>query len=230
MDAARCNHCGLRHAAGQLFVATGIDYLPLFDDTCGLEPAWLAAHAAPMPPGSRAYHATDSLAAVLAHGLDPAQAHSSCKHVCLAATPEIAAGTMEKRRRFNAMPLDVEFPVLEVDVAGLDLFFELGEARHHGSLIEPERLSVLDVQPAPILDGWIDPMWRRQHSDCLVLAGFPLSRRVLRAARDEADRRWGYEHTYEQYRALAVELAAREAAGTAIRTLRADTRPGILRG
>src|SRR5665647_1356901 len=109
MDDALCNYCGLRHATGQLFVATGIDYKPLFNETCELEPAWRAAHAAPMSPGSRAYHATDSLAAVLAQGLDPAETPGSCKHVCLASTPEIAAGTMEKRRRFNGTPFDVEY-------------------------------------------------------------------------------------------------------------------------
>jgi hypothetical protein len=115
---------------------------------------------------------------------------------------------MEIRRGFNAIPPDVEFPVLEVNVEGLDLFFELGEARLHGSVIGPDRLSVLDPQPAPDTTDWSDPASRKQHTDCLVLAGLPMSRRVLRAVRDEADRRHGYEHTFEQYRAVAVELAA----------------------
>jgi hypothetical protein len=162
-----------------------------------------------MPPGSRAYHATDSLDDVLVNGLDPAYGDGSCKHLCLAATAEIAAGTMDKRRRFGQIPYDVEFPVLEVDVSGLDLFFELGEARHHGDLIPPERLRLLEPAPAPVLTGWSDPASRRQHSDCLALAGYPLSRRILQAARDEADRRFNYEWTTEQHRALALELAER---------------------
>ena len=153
VDDGLCDRCGLRHAAGQLFVATRIDYKPFFEDTCELKSAWSAAHAAPMQAGARAYHATDSLASVLAHGsIRPARKTKSlCKHVCLASTPEIAAGTMEKRRRAQRIPLDVEYPVLEVDVAGLDLFFELGEARHHGSVIGPERLHLLEPQPAPLL-------------------------------------------------------------------------------
>jgi hypothetical protein len=37
---------------------------------------------------------------------------------------------------------------MAVDVSGLDLFFELREARHHGSPIDPIRLTVLDPQPS----------------------------------------------------------------------------------
>jgi hypothetical protein len=203
-----CTSCGLTHSPGQLFVTTGLDWKPIFDDTCELEPAWRAAHAQPMPPGSIAYHATDSLDAVLAAGLDPAQGSGGCQHVCLAATAEVAAATMELRRMFNAIPFNVEFTVLEVDVDGLDLFFEVGEARHHGDPIPSERLRVIEPPPAPVTTEWMNPAWRRQHSDCLALAGLPLSRRVLRTARDEADRRHGYEHSFEQYRAVAVQLAA----------------------
>jgi hypothetical protein len=212
---AACARCGLHHLPGELFIATAIGDRPMLEDACELESAWCDAHATPQSAGSRAYHATDSLAAVLADGLDPAKANGPCKHMCLAETPEIAAATMEVRRRFNGIPLDVEFPVLEVNTEGLDLFFELGEARHHGGRIGPERLALLDPQPAPITTGWSDPAWRRQHSDCLVLAGLPLSRRGLHAARAEADRRWGYAHTFEQFRAVARELAVCDAAARA---------------
>jgi hypothetical protein len=142
-----CAKCGLKHGPGELFVITGVEERRRLTvvDTCELEPAWAAAHAAPQPPGAVAYHATDHLEYVLEHGLDPSRANGNCKHVCLAETAEIAAGT------------DVGEVVLEVDVGGLDLFFELGEARHHDTVIGPERLRVLDPQPAPILDGWSDP-------------------------------------------------------------------------
>ena len=166
----------------------------------------------PMPAGSVAYHATtaDLLDDVLAFGLDPAAGAGDCKHVCFAPTPEIAAGTMQIVRRPSLQP-EVEFRFLEVDVTGLDLFFELGEARHHGDRLEPDRvLRILDPTPAASIEGWSNPGDRRQHSDCLVLLGYPIDRRALRAARDEADRRYGYEHTTEQYRSVALELAAQQ--------------------
>jgi hypothetical protein len=109
--------------------------------------------------GAVAYHATRHPEEVLEVGLDPALATSPCNHVCLAETAEIAAG------------VDVGSVVVEVDVSGLDLFFELGEARHHGSVIGPERLRLLDPQPAPILTRWSDPGWRRNHSAWIALCG-----------------------------------------------------------
>jgi hypothetical protein len=161
-----------------------------------------------MPAGARAYHATDSLEAVLASGLDPEESEGLCKHVCFAPTAEIAAGTMEVRRTFMGIPDDVEFPVLEIDVSGLDLFFELGEARHHGERLSPDRVIRIVEPPArPTTDGWRNPALRRQHSDCLVLNGYPLSRLALNKARDVADRRFGYEHSVEQFRQIAIELA-----------------------
>ncbi len=105
-------------------------------ETCQLAAAYEAAHAQPASPGSIAYHAThpSKLDGVLAEGLDPKCATSGCKHVALAETPGIAAGVL--------LPLVDGVPtlgeafagpvVLAVDVSGLDLFFELGEARHHG--------------------------------------------------------------------------------------------------
>ena len=204
-----CNGCGLHHEPGELFVSDGADELHPLVDTCELESAWRAAHLSPMPEGSRAYHATDSLDVVLASCLDPTEANSDCKHICFALTPEIAAATMEIRRKFMGIPAEVEFPVLEVDVSGLDLFFEFGEARHHGHRLERERvLGIVHPSPEPIIDGWSDPFLRRQHSDCLATNGYPLSRRALRAAREVADRRYGYEHTVEQHRQIALELAA----------------------
>jgi hypothetical protein len=76
-----CPQCELRHAPGELFAVTGYEDHPVLDDTCELEPAWRAAHDAGMPPRSRAYHATDSLEAVLAQGLDPMQTNGDCKHM-----------------------------------------------------------------------------------------------------------------------------------------------------
>jgi hypothetical protein len=61
----------------------------------------------------------------------------------------------------DGVPYVVEgFPlpvVLVVDVSDLDLFFELGEARHHAADVEPWRLRVMDPQPTPDMAGWRDP-------------------------------------------------------------------------
>lgn len=201
-----CSTCGLGHGTGELFVVHGDDPLHPLVDTCELEPAWRAAHSAPMLAGSLAYHATtpELLDAILASGLDPAKSQlEGCPHVCFGPTPEIAAGTMKLIR-------GVETPcVLEVDVSELDLFFELGEARHHGDRLEPGRIiRVIEPAPTPSVYGWSDPFRRRQHSDCLALLEYPLDRRALSRALPEADRRYGYEHTAEQYRQVAIELAA----------------------
>jgi hypothetical protein len=163
-----------------------------------------------MPIGSLAYHAItpELLHAVLASGLDPAASQlEACPHVCFASAAEIAAGTMMLIR-------GVEIScVLEVDVSDLDLFFELGEARHHGDRLDPGRVvRVIEPAPQPSIDGWSNPFRRRQHSDCLALLGYPLDRRALRHALPEADRRYGYEHTAEQYRQVAIELATTRAA------------------
>jgi hypothetical protein len=168
-------------------------------ETCELELAWAVAHDELQPPGAVAYHATRHPEQVLEHGLDPARANDLCKHVCLAETGEIAAG------------VDVGSVVLEVNVSGLDLFFELGEARHHGTAISPERLRVLDPQPAPVLTGWSDPGWRRNHSDCIALRGLPLSRRLLNAADEECRRRWPWDDfDEERFKRVLGELAAHQ--------------------
>lgn len=122
-----CAKCGLAHEPGELFVPAAVvgRCMLVYEDTCELEPAWRQAHAAVQPPGAVAYHATDHLVPVLNHRIDPTASGLKCKHVCLAETAEIAAG------------VDVGDVVLEVDVSGLDLFLEMGEARHHGAPIEP---------------------------------------------------------------------------------------------
>jgi len=194
-----CATCGLNHGPGELFVVIGVKarHWLVVVDTCELEPAWAAAHAAPQPPGAVAYHATNNLDHVVEHGLDPDRADGNCKHVCLAKTAEIAAG------------VDVGSVVLEVDVSGLDLFFELGEARHHDTAIGPERLRVLNPQPAPIATGWSDPGWRRNHSDCIARRGLPLSRRLLNAADEECRRRWPWDaFDDDRFRAVLAQLAA----------------------
>jgi hypothetical protein len=206
---APCPDCGLEHAGGETFVDHSDDPMHPVVDTCVLEPAWRAAHSVPMPEGSLAYHATmpELLAAVLALGLDPEKtALDGCPHVCFAPTPELAAGTMKIVR-------GVDRPqVLEVDVSGLDLFFELGEARHHGDRLEPGRIvRLVEPAPTPAIAGWSDPFRRRQHSDCLARLGYPLDRRALSDAAHEADRRFGYDHTRAQYLEVAVELAAERA-------------------
>jgi hypothetical protein len=191
--------CGLDHAPGELFVVVGIEgtHRLVVMETCGLEGAWAAAHAKPQAAGAVAYHATRHPEEVLEVGLDPGRASSPCKHVCVAETAEIAAG------------VDVGSVVVEVDVSGLDFFFELGEARHHGSVIGPERLGILDPQPAPVLTGWSDPGWRRNHSDCIALGGFPLSRRLLNAADEECRLRWPFDPFDEdRFRGVLAELAA----------------------
>lgn len=189
-----CSRCALVHEPDELFVAIGEE---LVVETCQLATTYEAAHAQPAPPGSIAYHATDPrrLDRVLSEGLDPYCARSTCKHVALAETPGIAAGVL--------LPLVDGVPtlaegfaspvVLAVDVSGLDLFFELGEARHHGPPIDPIRLKVLDPQPRVDMTGWSDPAWRRNHSDCIALRGYPLDRRQLNAASDELVRRYPYE-------------------------------------
>jgi len=140
----------------------------------------------------------------------PSRAHSLCKHVALAETPGIAAGVL--------LPLVDGVPtlaegfaspvVMAVDVSGLDLFFELGEARHHGSPIDPIRLTVLDPQPAVDMTGWSDPAWRRNHSDCIALRGYPLARQLLNTASDELARRYPYDaFDDERFRQILAALA-----------------------
>jgi hypothetical protein len=207
-----CGRCGLDHAPGELFVPEGADASHPLVDTCELEPAWRAAHSVPTPAGSLAYHATtpDLLDVVLASGLDPTKVRlKECPHVCFAPTPEIAAGTMNIVR-------GVDDPkVLEVDVSGLDLFFELGEARHHGERLEPGRIvRIVEPAPVPSTDGWSNPFVRRQHTDCLTRAGLPLDRRALRDAVHVADHRYGIEHTRAQYLEIVHELAAARAVRT----------------
>lgn len=189
-----CSRCALVHEPDQLFVAIGEE---LVVETCEFAKAYEAAHAQPLPPGSIAYHAThpSRLDGVLTDGLDPSRAQSLCKHVALAETPGIAAGVL--------LPLVDGVPtlaegfaspvVMAVDVSGLDLFLELGEARYHGRPIDPIRLKVLDSQPSVDMTGWSDPAWRRNHSDCIALRGYPLARQLLNAASDELARRYPYD-------------------------------------
>lgn len=179
-----------------MFVEVGVDHRgrPLLVETCELEPAWLAAHSQPQPAGAVAFHVTRGSEQVLREGLNPALARTPCKHVCLAETAEIAAG------------LGLPGVVVEVDVSGLDLFFELGEARHHATLIEPSRLGLLDRQPGDDATGWSDPAWRRNHTDCLAVGGLPFSRVLLRKAAEEADCRWGGEYNLDQFKAVVAEL------------------------
>ena len=203
--------CGLAHEADELFVAIGDE---LVVDTCKLAPAYEAAHAGPAAPGSIAYHAThpSRLDGVLREGLDPARARSRCRHVALAETPGIAAGVLLPQ--LDGVPALAEgFPgpvVLAVDVSGLDLFFELGEARHHGDAIEPGRLEVLDPQPRVDMTGWSDPGWRRNHSDCIAQLGYPLDRRLLDAAQDELDRRYPYDAFDDQRFREILDALSRE--------------------
>jgi hypothetical protein len=193
-----CPRCDLAHGPGELFVVTDVidRHRLVVVETCELQGAWAQAHATPQPKGAVAYHATSEPEDVLARGLDPERSASRCKHVCLAETAWIAAG------------VGVGDVVLEVNVSGLDLFFELGEARHHGSVIAAERLRVVDPQPAPVLTGWSDPGWRRNHSDCVALLGLPLSRRLLNAAEEEMRNRWPWDDFDEdRFRAVIAELA-----------------------
>ena len=193
-QAEACSRCRLVHEPDELFVAIGEE---LVVETCRFERAYEAAHARPLPPGSFAYHAThpSRLDDVLTEGLDPSRARSACKHVALAETPGIAAGVL--------LPLVEGVPtlaegfagpvVVEVDVSGLDLFFELGEARHHGAPIDPIRLKVLDPHPSVDMTSWSDPAWRRNHSDCIALCGYPLARQLLNAASHELARQYPYD-------------------------------------
>jgi hypothetical protein len=193
-----CAKCGLDHKPGELFVITSVEstHQLVVIDTCELEAARNAAHALPQPAGAVAYHATRHLDDVLAQGVDPQRSTDRCKHVCFASTAEIAAG------------VEVGAVILEVDVGGLDLFFELGEARHHHGIIEPERLRVLDPQPAPVRRGWSDPGWRWNHSDCIALLDLPLSRRRLNAAEEVMRHRWPYDgYDRARFRSILDELA-----------------------
>jgi hypothetical protein len=190
-----CSQCGLQHDPNELFVEIGYQVVV---ETCQLAAAYEAAHAQPAPPGSFAYHATrpSRLDAVLTEGLDPKCARSACKHIALAAAPGIAAGVLVQP--VNGVPTLCgsragPVVVLAVDVSGLDLFFELGEARHHGPPIDPTRLTMLEPQPGIDMADWSDPYWRRNHSDCIALCGYPLDRRLLNAADDELARRYPYD-------------------------------------
>src|SRR5213078_2419955 len=93
-EMASCQQCGLEHGPRELFVAHGDDALHPLVDTCELECALRAAHAAPEPVGSVAYHATpaDLLDDVLTVGLDPAATFGTCKHVCFAPSPRSRLG------------------------------------------------------------------------------------------------------------------------------------------
>lgn len=198
-----CAVCGLVHAPGELFVPVDFTSHLVYEDTCELKDAWAAARAEPQQPGTLAYHATRHPEEALERGLDPQQGtHPVCKHVCLAETEWIGAWVAEQFGHEEPLAL------LEVDVSGLDLFFELGEARHHGAVIEPERLRVVDPLPAPIGTGWSDPGWRRQHSDCLVQLDLPLSRRLLKEADEVLLRRWPYDgYDDARFRSILAELA-----------------------
>jgi hypothetical protein len=216
LNDASCDLCGLSHRAGELFAMTGHDGCwPIFDATCELEPAFEAAHAAPQPAGTVAYHVTDHerLSAILEQGLDPSRSKSeNCRHTCLAATPEVAARIVDSWRVAHGIPLAVEFPMLEVDIGGLDLFFEAGEARHHDT-VEPDRLRIFTQDVAPIAPEWLNPAWRFQHGDCLAGAELPLDRRILRSTNEEATRLWPDGNSLEQWRALARDLASAKANG-----------------
>lgn len=209
--AEACSRCALLPEPQELFVAIS-DVLVV--ETCQFATAYEAAHARPLPPGSIAYHAThpSRLNGVLTEGLDPSCARSPCKHVALAETPGVAAGVL--------LPLVDGVPtlaegfaspvVIAVDVSGLDLFFELGEARHHGAPIDPIRLKALDPQPSVDMTGWSDPAWRRNHSDCIALCGYPLARRLLNAASDELARRYPYDGFDDERFRQIVDALTRE--------------------
>ena len=145
----------------------------------------------------------------LTEGLDLNRAQSACKHVALAETPGIAAGVL--------LPVVDGAPtlgeglagpvVVAVDVSGLDLFFELGEARYHGAPIDPIRIQVLDPQPSVDMTGWSDPAWRRNHSHCIALRGYPLARQLLNAASSELAVRYPYDaFDDERFRQIVEEL------------------------
>lgn len=212
MDAARsCGRCGLVHSPDDLFVEVAPECLV---ETCELEAAREAAHTALQPGGALAYHATHPtlLESILARGLDPGLCNRpDCKHVALASTAGIAAGVLLPKE--DGVPYVADGfaapVVLEVDVSGLDLFFELGEARHHDTVIDPLRLLVMDPQPAPNLAGWSDPYWRRDHSDCLVRHDLPLSRRLLNEATEEFNRRYPYGAAGDAWRQVVAELVKR---------------------
>jgi hypothetical protein len=150
---------------------------------------------------------------VLTKGLDPKCARSACKHVALAETPGIAAGVLLPQvDDVSTLAEGFAGPVvvLAVDVSGLDLFFELGEARYHGPPIDPMRLNVLDPQPGVDMTGWSDPACRRNHSDCIALCGYPLDRRLLNAASDELARRYPYDaFDEERFREILDALKCR---------------------
>ena len=193
-QADACARCGLVHEPEELFVAIGEE---LVVETCRLQNAFEAAHSWPLPPGSSAYHAThpSTLNLLLKEVLDPNRARSACKHVALAETPGIAAGVLLPL--VDGVPMLAEglasHVVLAVDVSGLHLFFELGEARHHGAQIDPIRIKVLDPQPGVDMTGWSDPAWRHNHSDCIALRGHPLARQLLNAVYEEFARRYPYD-------------------------------------
>ncbi len=48
------------------------------------------------------------------------------------------------------------------------------------------------------MTGWSNPYWRRNHSDCIALLGYPLDRRLLNAASSELARQHPYDAFDEQ--------------------------------
>ena len=103
----------------------------------GVMPMRLLSPMAPRPTTRRVPQL------VMRDGLDPAFCKpKNCKHICLALTPGLAAHLIEGGT------------VIAVDTSGLDLFFECGEARHHGSVISSQRLTVLEKLLLPTTAGW----------------------------------------------------------------------------
>lgn len=98
-----------------------------------------------------AYHGTRAVPDILQNGLQPRSRIGGCKHVCLAARAALAAN-------FGT--------VLRVDITGLELQFEHGEARSHDP-ISRDRIRPLGYNPDPSFNGWRDPAWRGNHGACL---------------------------------------------------------------
>lgn len=97
-------------------------------------------------------------------------------HICIAATPEIAAAFV-----------DPGTPILKVDLAGLELpeeGFAGGELRLHHD-VEPARLTVVKFSGTPCLGGHLDPFYAyplRNHPTCVRLMTEQRAHRALVAA------------------------------------------------